>query len=91
MSTQYARRKAGSRTARRLNVAPARQIDWVSNKAPGDATCELHHSCGIYSGERVKDFLDVVVLLEFVDQGEYFGGLLFRQLGGHRADVFVLR
>jgi hypothetical protein len=28
--------------------------------------------------ERVKDFLHVVVLLEFVDERQYFGGLRFR-------------
>ena len=38
----------------------------------------------------MKYLLDVVVLLELVNYGEHFGGLLFRQLGRNRTDVFVL-
>ena len=42
------------------------------------------------SGEGVKHLLHVVVLLELVDKSEHFCGLLFRKLGRHGADVFVL-
>src|SRR3569833_667241 len=43
------------------------------------------------SRESVKDFLDVLVLLEFVDEGQHFRGLLLGQLGRNGADVFVFR
>ena len=38
----------------------------------------------------MKYLLNVVVLLELVNYGEHFRGLLFRQLGRNRTDVFVL-
>ena len=40
--------------------------------------------------ECVKDFLDVVVLFEFVNQRQHFRRLLFRQLGWNCTDIFVL-
>ena len=35
--------------------------------------CEADHT----SGKRMKNLLDVLVLLELVDEGEHFRGLLF--------------
>src|SRR5581483_9756284 len=48
-------------------------------------------ACASYSsGKSMKDPLHVLILLQLVDHREHFRGLLFGQLGWHRADVLML-
>ena len=60
-----------------LKANTAKQITLWEMGEPAERRGRAGHTGPGFLRQRVKYLLDVLVLLELVDQGEYFRGLLF--------------